>query len=319
MRSMFSRLRLASQAFRTYSGLAPPANSSLARKPNFVATIASFRRLPSALPRNRSLFVPPYISAVSKKLIPASSAALTTSAVWFSSIVMPKLLQPRPTTETERVPMLRFSMITGVAAAVQVRGVVCGCSRTSPREIGDVAADGLSAIVFDGLARKRRGNRILEVVARRRRALDSDGGVAIVDAAAIRHLSFGVVDRSLRRDGRASAFHKLVPDVANRRARQLEFGDMAVNVGVGVRWIGIDEPEGNAGLCVLVLQLPEIGSVAIRHRARRAHKQQDGGLRPRHRWKRIEKCGRDGRDERCHGGTQEEAASHRLIVRRAQR
>ena len=41
-----------------------------------MATIASSRRLPSALPRNRSLLVPPYMSAVSKKLMPASSAAL---------------------------------------------------------------------------------------------------------------------------------------------------------------------------------------------------------------------------------------------------
>ena len=73
--------------------------------------MASSRRLPSALPRNRSLLVPPYMSAVSKKLIPVSSAALMTSAVCFSSIVIPKLLQPRPMTDTDSDPIFLCSII----------------------------------------------------------------------------------------------------------------------------------------------------------------------------------------------------------------
>ena len=44
---------------------------------------------------------PPYISAVSKCVMPASSAACTTAREASSSIFIPKLLQPRPTTDTD--------------------------------------------------------------------------------------------------------------------------------------------------------------------------------------------------------------------------
>jgi hypothetical protein len=49
------------------------------------------------------------MSAVSKKLLPASSAASTTRAVAASSMRIPKLLQPRPTTETRSEPIERCS------------------------------------------------------------------------------------------------------------------------------------------------------------------------------------------------------------------
>src|SRR5690349_19269058 len=45
------------------------------------------------------------MSAVSKKLMPASSAAFTTFAVPSASSRRPKLLQPIPTTETSRLPI----------------------------------------------------------------------------------------------------------------------------------------------------------------------------------------------------------------------
>src|SRR5215831_5474857 len=48
--------------------------------------------------------------AVSKKVMPASSAACTTAAVAGSSIRRPKLLQPSPTTETRREPIMRVCM-----------------------------------------------------------------------------------------------------------------------------------------------------------------------------------------------------------------
>src|SRR5947209_14173377 len=51
------------------------------------------------------------MSAVSKKLMPASSAASTTSVVARSSIRQPKLLQPTPTTVTSSVPMRRLSIV----------------------------------------------------------------------------------------------------------------------------------------------------------------------------------------------------------------
>ena len=49
------------------------------------------------------------MSAVSKKLMPASSAASTTAAVSLRPMRMPKLLQPRPTTLTSSEPIVRVS------------------------------------------------------------------------------------------------------------------------------------------------------------------------------------------------------------------
>src|SRR5690348_15907239 len=82
-------------------------------RPNLLAMITS-SRLPafeSAAPRNSSLLPPPYISAVSNSVMPASSAALTTSAVSSGPMRMPKLLQPRPSTDTAKpeLPTLRIS------------------------------------------------------------------------------------------------------------------------------------------------------------------------------------------------------------------
>src|SRR6185312_3089634 len=53
------------------------------------------------------------MSAVSKSVTPASIAASTTSRVRSASSRPPKLLQPRPTTETSRplAPRVRYSML----------------------------------------------------------------------------------------------------------------------------------------------------------------------------------------------------------------
>src|ERR1700744_589422 len=50
------------------------------------------------------------MSAVSKKLMPASMAASTTAWVSARPMRMPKLLQPRPTTLTSSEPIIRVSM-----------------------------------------------------------------------------------------------------------------------------------------------------------------------------------------------------------------
>src|SRR5688572_12015633 len=50
------------------------------------------------------------MSAVSKKLMPASRAALTTRSDAAASMRIPKLLQPRPTRETLNDPIERCSM-----------------------------------------------------------------------------------------------------------------------------------------------------------------------------------------------------------------
>src|SRR6266545_1216413 len=73
-------------------------------EPNFVATIASSRRVPKAAPSSSSdrPCGSPYESAVSNRLIPTSSAVWTASSTLLSSIRRPKLLQPTPTTETAR-------------------------------------------------------------------------------------------------------------------------------------------------------------------------------------------------------------------------
>src|SRR3954469_9847630 len=52
------------------------------------------------------------MSAVSRKLIPESSAASTTRFVASTSKRPPKLLQPRPTKETSREPIRRISMLS---------------------------------------------------------------------------------------------------------------------------------------------------------------------------------------------------------------
>src|SRR5262245_38866286 len=51
------------------------------------------------------------MSAVSKWLMPTSSAASTTCFDASSSIRMPKLLHPRPATDTSRLPTVRMSMV----------------------------------------------------------------------------------------------------------------------------------------------------------------------------------------------------------------
>src|SRR5215471_13467956 len=51
------------------------------------------------------------MSAVSKKLIPASRAASTTAAAPVASVRQPKLLHPIPTRDTSRHPSLRYSIV----------------------------------------------------------------------------------------------------------------------------------------------------------------------------------------------------------------
>src|ERR1051325_9825153 len=51
------------------------------------------------------------MSAVSKKLTPASRAASTTARVPASSTLLPKLLEPTPTRETWSEPILRVSIV----------------------------------------------------------------------------------------------------------------------------------------------------------------------------------------------------------------
>src|SRR2546423_152633 len=98
--------------------------------PNFVAMRASSRRPASARPRNSSLLVPPYISAVSRKLIPASSASRTTLDVASASSLPPKLLQPRPTTDTSSDPTFRLSIHDMFPPLYP-----CGASRVDPMMI----------------------------------------------------------------------------------------------------------------------------------------------------------------------------------------
>ena len=85
-------------------------------------------------------------------------------------------------------------------------------------------------------------------MARGRRLLDADGGIAVVDASAVCQLPCGVVDGGLRRNRRAGALDEIVFHVAKRRARKLELCDMAADVVDAVGGIGVDEPERDAVL-----------------------------------------------------------------------
>src|SRR4051812_46037742 len=87
--------------------------------PNLVAMTTSERRSPSAAARYSSLCPWPYTSAVSKNVMPASSAASTTSRDRAASMRRPKLLQPSPTRETAGpdVPRLRVSTSRVLPAA----------------------------------------------------------------------------------------------------------------------------------------------------------------------------------------------------------
>src|SRR5437868_924984 len=78
------------------------------------------------------------MSAVSKKLIPASSAASITLTVSFSSIRQPKFMQPRPMTETSSEPIFRVSIC--VPAHVTGRHGITDPSHNKSRSLGDAAA-----------------------------------------------------------------------------------------------------------------------------------------------------------------------------------
>src|SRR6185437_15488033 len=97
---------------------------------NLVARITSLRRLPRIFPSSVSEPpLSPYESAVSKKSIPASSAAWITARVPASSSRPPKLLQPSPTSETCRPE--------GPSARVLIDAVPC-LIRNAKRNSKDV-------------------------------------------------------------------------------------------------------------------------------------------------------------------------------------
>src|SRR5699024_4412896 len=86
---------------------------------NFVLSTTSSRRFPSAAPMYSSEVPPPYISAVSRCVTPASSAACRTAELDSKSSRMPKLLHPRPTTDTSgpSLPSRRVSISSSVSAS----------------------------------------------------------------------------------------------------------------------------------------------------------------------------------------------------------
>src|SRR2546423_4134862 len=126
MRSVPSRRRLPSTASVTHRALAPRwlGSSSMGAK-NLVAMTTSSRCPARARPRYSSDLVPPYTSAVSKKVMPASRAACTTFLVPSPSSRIPKLLHPRPTSDTFSVPSLRVSMGRTLRGLRQ-RHLACG-------------------------------------------------------------------------------------------------------------------------------------------------------------------------------------------------
>ena len=103
-----SRLRLASHAWRTYSGrpLMPLGFPSMRTMPNFVVTSTWLRRPPIARPNSSSLWPQPYMSDESRKLMPRSIAWWMTVIESASSNLpyAPDIdIRPRPMAEARRL------------------------------------------------------------------------------------------------------------------------------------------------------------------------------------------------------------------------
>src|SRR5881296_916562 len=117
MTSTPRRLRLASQAWATYSGrpLTIARPSGVRAWPNLALSTTWSRRPRTARPRSSSLWPKPYASEESKRLTPRSRARWTTSMDCASSpfpYVPDMDMQPRPSagTESELWPSVRCSI-----------------------------------------------------------------------------------------------------------------------------------------------------------------------------------------------------------------
>src|SRR5256712_4443693 len=117
MTSTPRRLRLASQAWATYSGrpLTIARPSGVRAWPNLVVSTTWSRRPRIARPRSSSLWPKPYMSEESRRLTPRSRARWTTSMDCASSPLpyVPDMdMQPRPSagTESELWPNVRCSI-----------------------------------------------------------------------------------------------------------------------------------------------------------------------------------------------------------------
>src|SRR5438093_4672559 len=128
MTSTPRRLRLASQAWATYSGrpLTIARPSGVRAWPNLVVSTTWSRRPRIARPRSSSLWPKPYMSEESRRLTPRSRARWTTSMDCASSpfpYVPDMDMQPRPSagTESELWPSVRCSMN---ASQFRYRGIL---------------------------------------------------------------------------------------------------------------------------------------------------------------------------------------------------
>ena len=104
-----------------------PKFSSSIFMPNFVATRTSLRRLPRALPRYSSLCLAVDVGGI-EEVDAGFDRRVNHVAVACASIRQPKLLRPRPASETSSVPIFRVSM-TLMLNAVRWK--------TSSKPIGD--------------------------------------------------------------------------------------------------------------------------------------------------------------------------------------
>src|SRR5438445_13343226 len=120
MWSVPSRRKLSSQAWMMLRRAPGAYTPALPGPPNFVAMTTSSRRLPRAVPRNSSDLPPPYISAVSKNVMPSSTDCCTTAVESSASMRMPKLLHPSPRAETVSPlrPSCRYSIRSESMTAV---------------------------------------------------------------------------------------------------------------------------------------------------------------------------------------------------------
>ena len=143
-------------------------------------------------------------------------------------------------------------------------------------QVRNRAADGLGVRFGNGLAGESCRDRVGKIAFDSSRARFSQFDVAIVDAAAVRHLSVRIEKHRFRSDRRSRRGNERVLRVAESRAGVLVFLEVIAN-GVGpLPRIDINQNELHAAWAIGLVELPNIGSVAIGDRAIRACENNDG-------------------------------------------
>ena len=163
----------------------------------------------------------------------------------------------------------------------------------------------------------------------RDRAIHTDVGVAVVDAAAIQRLAAHADDGDFRRDGDAEPIHQIVLRIAKDAQREGEFlRVLADGVRVLAR-IGVHQPEPDALFRERVIQAADLGRVAIGNGTVGGRENERVGADGRRGGKRIDRTALEVNDAQFgpgDGGRREQEnrrrqadKTHRAIIMQADR